>query len=431
MLRLIDMRNGQDRSLFDELASRSQMDLGNVHETVGNIIRDVKEQGDKAILKYTKEFDKTEPESIRMDPEKLSEAAEKVDEKLKSILKKAKINIEKFHEKQKENSWFTNEPGMMLGQLYRPLDTVGIYVPGGTAPLPSSVLMNTIPARVAGVRKVVMATPPSKDGGVNPVIAAAALCAGVDEVYLMGGAQAIAALAFGTESVLKCDKIAGPGNIYVNTAKRQVFGYCDIDMFAGPSEIAVIADASANPGFIAADLLSQAEHDPLSAAILITDSQELAAEVCVEVERQLSELPRKDIASRSISRYGTAIIVNSMAEAVDTANLIAPEHLELCVDEPLDLLGSIKNAGAVFMGSYSSEPLGDYFAGPNHVLPTSGTARFFSPLNVSDFIKKTSVIYYTKDALKKVKDDIVDFAEAEGLKGHANAIRARFEEKGR
>jgi histidinol dehydrogenase len=315
----------------------------------------------------------------------------------------------------------------MLGQLYNPIEVVGIYSPGGTAAYPSSVLMNAVPAKVAGVKRIVMATPPGGQDGINPAILVAANEAGVDEIYRVGGSQAIAAMAFGTQSIPKVDKIVGPGNIYVALAKRMVYGYCDIDMIAGPSEILVVADETANPRFVAADLLSQAEHDAIASSLLVTTSERIAKEVEKELEIQLNLLPRKEIAQKSLEGFGAIIIVDDIESAVNVVNRIAPEHLELCVNEPFGLISLIKNAGAIFLGNYSSEPLGDYFAGPNHVLPTSGTARFFSPLNISEFMKKSSIISYTKKALQQVKDDVIMFAEAEGLKAHANAIRVRFE----
>jgi histidinol dehydrogenase len=429
MIKIIDVRNGGDKELYENLVKRSQVDLSDVQKKVEDIIKNIRENGDSAVFEYTRMFDKVELNcnNIKVSKTEIEEAYKKVDSKLIEVIRKAKQNIESFHRKQIENSWFSPEKdGVILGQIYRALEVVGVYVPGGTAPLPSSVLMNIIPAKVAGVEKVVMATPPSKDGGVNPVILVAANEAGADEIYKMGGAQAIAAFAFGTEIIPKVDKITGPGNIYVNTAKRMVFGYCDIDMFAGPSEVMVVADDSANPKFVAADLLSQAEHDILSAAILVTTSEKLASEVQSEVERQTEYLSRKDIIQKSIDGYGAVVIVESMDDAVRLVNKIAPEHLEICVEEPFSLMGSIKNAGAIFLGNYSSETIGDYFAGPNHVLPTSGTARFFSPLNVGDFVKKSSVISYTRQALQGVKDDVILFAEAEGLTAHANAIKVRF-----
>ena len=430
MIRIIDKRSNKENDLYNRLISRSQLDHGDVLKTVEEIINNIRQNGDKAVLEYSRRFDKAEltPETQRVTMEGIDEAYNKVDKKFIEVIERAKGNIESFHIKQKENSWFSPEKdGIILGQLYRPLETVGVYVPGGTAAYPSSVLMNVIPAKVAGVEKIVMATPPGKDGKVNPAILAAAKAAGVDEIYKVGGAQAIAAFALGTETIPKVDKIVGPGNIYVAMAKKMLYGYCDIDMIAGPSEIMVVADDSASPVFVAADLLSQAEHDVLASSILVTTSQELARNVQSELERQIAYLERKDILIKSISDYGAIVIVETIDEAVKVVNNIAPEHLELCVEEPFNLLGNIKNAGAIFLGNYSSEPLGDYFAGPNHVLPTSGTARFFSPLNVSDFIKKSSVISYTRKALEAVKDDVILFADKEGLTAHANAIKVRFE----
>lgn len=430
MIDIIDIRKDKKNSLFGKLKERSQLDRTDVLDTVNEIIQKVRAEGDKAVYEYTRRFDGVDPAAsgLKVTQPEYDDAFRKVDGKLLEVIRKARRNIEEFHQKQKETSWFSTEDnGVILGQLYRPLEVVGIYVPGGTAVLTSSVLMNAVPAKVAGVKKIIMATPPGKDGRVNEAVLAAAREAGVDEVYMMGGAQAVAAMAFGTETVPRVDKIFGPGNIYVATAKRMVYGFCDIDMFAGPSEIMVVADESANPRYVAADLISQAEHDVLSAAILVTTSEKLAANVKIEIERQYEGLSRKGILGRSLADYGAAVIVNSIDEAVDIINEIAPEHLELCIEEPFSRLGEIRNAGAIFLGNFSSEPLGDYFAGPNHVLPTGGTARFFSPLNVADYIKKSSVISYTKKALEKVKDDIVLFAESEGLDGHANAIKVRFE----
>lgn len=430
MIKIIDIRSGGKSDLFENLVKRSQVDTGDVQKRVEDIIGNIRKNGDKAIFEYTRLFDRVELDSgsIRVTRAEIEEAYKKVDIKLIQVIKKAKLNIESFHQKQKENSWFSPEDnGVILGQIFRPLEVVGVYVPGGTAPLPSSVLMNVIPAKVAGVERIVMATPPGKDGNINPAILVAANEAGADEIYKMGGAQAVAALAFGTESIPKVDKITGPGNIYVNMAKRMVYGYCDIDMFAGPSEIMVVADNTANPKYAAADLLSQAEHDVLAASILVTDSEDFAKEVQGEIERQTGYLSRKDIITKSIEDYGAVVIVNDMEEAVGIVNKIAPEHLELCVTDPFSMIGKVKNAGAIFLGHYASEPLGDYFAGPNHVLPTSGTARFFSPLNVGEFMKKSSVISYSRKALEGVKDDVIMFAEAEGLTAHANAIKVRFE----
>ncbi|HPT91193.1 MAG TPA: histidinol dehydrogenase [Acetivibrio sp.] len=432
MIKVIDLRNGKDSGLFESLASRSQMEHGDVLRRVEDIVNNVRQNKDMAVLEYTAMFDKVElsSESLKVSEDEIKEAYSKVDSRLVEVIKKSRDSIKSFHEKQKEKSWFVSEEdGVILGQMYTPLEIVGVYVPGGTAAYPSSVLMNIMPAKVAGVKKIVMTTPPGKDGKVNPAILVAANEAGADEIYKVGGAQAIAALAFGTETIPKVDKIVGPGNIYVAMAKRTVYGYCDIDMIAGPSEIMVVADETANPRFVAADLLSQAEHDVLASSILVTTSERVVKEVEKELEIQLEALDRKEIARKSIEDYGAIVIVESINDAAEVVNRIAPEHLELCIEEPFGALGSIRNAGAIFLGSYSSEPLGDYFAGPNHVLPTSGTARFFSPLNLSDFMKKSSIISYSKEALRKVKDDVILFAESEGLGAHANAIRVRFEKE--
>lgn len=432
MIKVIDLRNGKDSGLFESLASRSQMEHGDVLRRVEDIVNNVRQNKDKAVLEYTAMFDKVElsSESLKVSEDEIKEAYSKVDSRLVEVIKKSRDSIKSFHEKQKEKSWFVSEEdGVILGQMYTPLEIVGVYVPGGTAAYPSSVLMNIMPAKVAGVKKIVMTTPPGKEGKVNPAILVAANEAGADEIYKVGGAQAIAALAFGTETIPKVDKIVGPGNIYVAMAKRTVYGYCDIDMIAGPSEIMVVADETANPRFVAADLLSQAEHDVLASSILVTTSERVVKEVEKELEIQLEALDRKEIARKSIEDYGAIVIVESINDAAEVVNRIAPEHLELCIEEPFGALGSIRNAGAIFLGSYSSEPLGDYFAGPNHVLPTSGTARFFSPLNLSDFMKKSSIISYSKEALRKVKDDVILFAESEGLGAHANAIRVRFEKE--
>lgn len=430
MIKVIDIRQGKNLESYEKLVNKTQMDMGNIYDKVNTIVSNVRQRGDNAVLEYTKAFDGIDltASTMKVTQREIEEAYDKVDKKIIDVIKRAKANIEDFHSKQKEKSWFSTEKdGVLLGQMLNALEVVGVYVPGGTAPLPSSVLMNVISAKVAGVEKIIMATPPSWDGGINPVILVAANEAGVDQIYKIGGAQAVAALAFGTDTVPKVDKIVGPGNIYVNMAKRIVFGYCAIDMFAGPSDITVVADHTANPKFVAADLLSQAEHDILSAAILVTTSDSMAKEVQVEIQRQYQLLSRKDILDKSLSDNCAIVIVDAKEDAVRVVNSIAPEHLELCVEEPFSLLGSIKNAGAIFLGNYASEPLGDYFAGPNHVLPTSGTARFFSPLNVADFTKKSSVISYTRKALEQVKEDVILFAEAEGLDAHANAIRVRFE----
>jgi len=429
LIKVIDMRDNKKGDIYGRLPDRISMDDSSIMKTVGEVISSVRQKGDEALMEYASRFDnvKLTAETMRVSKEEMAEAYSRVDGELIEVIRKAKANIEAFHAKQKENSWFSSEKdGVILGQLYRPMEIVGVYVPGGTAAYPSSVLMNVVPAKVAGVPKVVMVTPPKKEG-INPAVLVAANEAGVDEIYRIGGAQAVAALAFGTESIPKVDKIVGPGNIYVATAKRMVYGYCDIDAVAGPSEITVVADETANPCFVAADMLSQAEHDVMASAILITTSERLAEEVKKELEKQASRLSRKEIIEKSLENYGAIIITESLEKAMEVANRIAPEHLELCVQEPFSLLGSVRNAGAIFLGNYSSEPLGDYFAGPNHVLPTSGTARFFSPLNVGDFIKKSSIISYSAKALGSVKDDVIRFAEAEGLTAHANAIRIRFE----
>jgi histidinol dehydrogenase len=430
MIQFIDLRSDKDSDIFNKLASRSQIEYGDIQNRVSDIVNNVKLNGDKAVLEYTNMFDKVElcPDSLKVSRSEIEEAYEKVDKELIEVIKRARNNIAKFHEKQLEKSWFTtDEDGVILGQLYNPLEIVGIYSPGGTAAYPSSVLMNAVPAQVAGVQRIVMVTPPGGTNGINPAILVAANEAGVNEIYRIGGAQAVAALAFGTQTIPKVDKIVGPGNIYVALAKRMVYGYCDIDAIAGPSEIMVLADENANPRFVAADMLSQAEHDAIASAILVTTSERIASEVQKELEIQLSKLPRKEIAEKSLKDFGAIIVVDELDSAVKIVNKIAPEHLELCVNEPFGLISYIKNAGAIFLGNYSSEPLGDYFAGPNHVLPTSGTARFFSPLNISEFMKKSSIISYSQKALLKVKDDVIKFAEAEGLKAHANAIRVRFE----
>ena len=430
MIKIIDMRKGKDASLFDKLVKRDKVGQADVVRVVDEILSNIRVNGDKALLEYTKLFDgvELEPEFMKVSLKEMEEAYNLVDPEMIGVIRRSKENIVSFHEKQKQNSWFTTgNEGILLGQLYRPLEIVGIYVPGGTAVLTSSVLMNALPAKVAGVEKVIMVTPPGRDGKINPGVLVAAQEAGVTEIYKVGGAQAIAALAFGTKTIPKVDKIFGPGNIYVSTAKRLVYGYCDIDMFAGPSEITVVADDSANPTYVAADLLSQAEHDVLSASILITPSEKLAQAVRKEMGKQAALLTRRNILDKSLVNYGAAIIVNNLDEAMDVANRIAPEHLELCIEEPFDRLGYVKNAGAIFMGHWSPEPLGDYFAGPDHVLPTGGTARFFSPLNVDDYMKKSSVISYTRQALKKVSSDVIRFAEYENLDGHANAIRVRFD----
>ncbi|NLM74203.1 MAG: histidinol dehydrogenase [Clostridiaceae bacterium] len=414
--------------LYEQLKSRSIENRADIEESVREILRGVKERGDAAVSEYTQKFDGVliSPQELEVSASEIEEALESADKELLNVIKRAAENIRAFHERQKENSWFTtNQDGVVLGQKITPLDRAGVYVPAGSAPLPSTVLMNVIPAKVAGVREIVLCSPPDKSGRINPLILACAKIAGADRVFKTGGAQAIGAMAYGTESIPKVDKIVGPGNIYVATAKKLVFGICGIDMIAGPSEVLVIADETANPRYVAADLLSQAEHDAFASAILVTTSKKIADEVNKELQIQLEKLPRKDIASKSVNNYGAIVITGSIDQAVEIANTIAPEHLELCVEDPFSLLPSINNAGAIFLGNFSPEPLGDYYAGPNHTLPTSGTARFSSPLGVYDFVKRQSIISYSKKAFEKVSSDVAAFADAEGLTAHANSIRIR------
>lgn len=415
--------------LISQLKERSGEVDKAVTAAVSEILENVKKNGDKAVCEYTVKFDGKAPEKAEISKEEIDAAVEQCDKFFLESLKKAALNIKDFHARQKQQSWLTTkENGVILGQRVRGLSRVGIYVPGGTAAYPSSVLMNAIPAKIAGVGEIIMVTPPAKDGKPNPDILAAAKIAGVDRVFLMGGAQAVAALAFGTETVPKVDKIVGPGNIFVATAKKLLYGTVDIDMVAGPSEILIVADESANPKFLAADLMSQAEHDVLASSILITTSAKIAEETKAELKRQCAALSRKDIIEKSLKDFGAIIICDSMDKAVNFANRLAPEHLEMCVENPMEYIGRMDNAGSVFLGNFSPEPLGDYFAGPNHVLPTSGTARFFSPLSVDSFIKKSSFIYYTEDALKADKDNVISLAETEGLTAHANSIKVRFED---
>ncbi|GMX65942.1 histidinol dehydrogenase [Paenibacillus elgii] len=403
------------------------------NERVQRIIEEVRRDGDAALRKFAQQFDGVKVEELRVTQEEIEAAYAQVDEGFLEALREAAVNIRRFHEKQMRNSWMDLQAdGSILGQVIRPLRRVGLYVPGGKAAYPSSVLMNAIPAQVAGVPEIVMVTPPATAGveGINPHILVAAAEAGVREIYRVGGAQAVAALAYGTESIPATDKIVGPGNIYVALAKRSVFGAVDIDSIAGPSEIVVLADETADAAFVAADLLSQAEHDEMASAILVTPSRKLAEAVRLEVDRQLSELPRRDIAAQSIRDYGAILTVDSLTEGVGVVNRLAPEHLEIIVREPFDYLSRIENAGAIFLGPYSSEPVGDYFAGPNHVLPTNGTARFSSPLNVDDFLKKSSVIYYSKEALLRDGEKIITLARHEGLDAHARAIEIRLKKEG-
>lgn len=417
-------------NILEDLLRRSPNNYGAYEAAVNEIVENVKSNGDEALFGYAKKFDKIElnSDNLAVSEEEIKEAYTLVDAELIEIIRKAIANIKSYHEKQKKNSWFDTQPnGIILGQKVTPMASVGIYVPGGKASYPSTVLMNTIPAKVAGVPKIVMTTPAGADGKVNPVTLVAANEAGADVIYKVGGAQAIAALAYGTQSIPKVDKIVGPGNIYVALAKKAVYGHVSIDSIAGPSEILVIADASANPRFVAADLLSQAEHDELASAILVTTSKKLAEDVLAEIDGFTKTLSRKEIICKSLENYGYILVADTMDEAIEIANEIASEHLEIVTENPFEVMTKIKNAGAIFIGEYSSEPLGDYFAGPNHVLPTNGTAKFFSPLSVDDYMKKSSVIYYSKEALAPVADDIIKFAEAESLTAHANSIRVRFE----
>lgn len=430
-MKILKLTEETQNNILENLLKRSPNSYGEFESRVNDIIQNVRERRDEAIFEYTEKFDgaKIGKENIRVTEEEIAEAYELVDPKLLDVIRKALVNIRDYHAKQKQYSWFdSDESGIILGQKVTPLHTVGVYVPGGKAVYPSSVLMNVIPAKVAGVKNVIMTTPCGKDGKVYPSTLVAAKEAGVDQIYKVGGAQAIAALAFGTESIPKVDKIVGPGNIYVALAKKAVFGYVSIDSIAGPSEILVLADETANPRFVAADLLSQAEHDEMASAILVTTSEELAKKVSEEVDRFVAVLSRKEIIQKSLDQYGYILVADSLDAAIHTVNEIASEHLELVTKNPFEVMTKIRNAGAIFIGEYSSEPLGDYFAGPNHVLPTNGTAKFFSPLGVDDFIKKSSIISYSREALEPVYKDIVQFAECEKLTAHANSIRVRFEE---
>lgn len=430
-MRIIELTEEARTNILENLLKRSPNSYGEFEGRVNEIIENVRANRDAAIFDYTKRFDGADinAENILVTEDEIKEAYEKVDEKLLAVIRKALVNIRKYHEKQRQYSWFdSEESGIILGQKVTALEKVGVYVPGGKAVYPSSVLMNIVPAKVAGVKKIVMTTPPGKDGKVNPATLVAAKEAGVDAIYKVGGAQAIAALAFGTESIPKVDKIVGPGNIYVALAKKAVFGFVSIDSIAGPSEIMVLADETANPRFVAADLLSQAEHDEMASAILVTTSRTLAEQVSKEVEGFVVQLSRKEIIQKSLDNYGYILVAENMDEAIATVNEIASEHLELVTKNPFETMTKIRNAGAIFVGEYSSEPLGDYFAGPNHVLPTNGTAKFFSPLSVDDFIKKSSIISYSREALEPIYKDIVQFAECEQLTAHANSIRVRFED---
>lgn len=430
-MRILDLTPETQNNILENLLKRSPNSYGEFESRVNDIITAVRERRDEAIFEYTKRFDGADinASNILVTEEEIAEAYKQVDEKLLDVIRKALVNIRDYHAKQRQNSWFDSQPnGIILGQKVTPLKTVGVYVPGGKAVYPSSVLMNVMPAKVAGVDEIIMTTPPGPDGKVYPSTLVAAKEAGVDKIYKVGGAQAVAAMAFGTESIPKVDKIVGPGNIYVALAKKAVFGYVSIDSIAGPSEILVLADETANPRFVAADLLSQAEHDEMASAILITTSRELAEKVSVEVDKFVAQLSRQEIMQKSLDNYGYILVADTLEAAIDTANEIASEHLEIVTKNPFEVMTKIRNAGAIFMGEYSSEPLGDYFAGPNHVLPTNGTAKFFSPLGVDDFIKKSSIISYSREALEPVYKDIVQFAECEKLTAHANSIRVRFED---
>jgi len=429
-MRIVKLDQQSKQNILANLLKRDPTNYLQYEDTVREIVENVKNRRDEAVFEYTKKFDGAEMDSgsIRVTESEIQEALSQVEPVLLTIMKRAMKNIRTYHEKQKQYSWFDSQPnGTILGQKVTPLASVGVYVPGGKAAYPSSVLMNIIPAEVAGVSRIVMVTPPGKDGKVNPATLIAAHLAGATEIYKVGGAQAIAALAFGTESIPRVNKIVGPGNIFVALAKKAVYGHVSIDSIAGPSEILVLADDSANPRFIASDLLSQAEHDELASAILITTSEELAKQVSKEVDNFVAKLSRTEIMTKSLANYGYILIADTMAEAIETANEIASEHLEIQTRNPFEVMTKIENAGAIFLGEYSSEPLGDYFAGPNHVLPTNGTAKFFSPLSVDDYIKKSSIIYYSREALEPIHKDIEIFAEAEELTAHANSIRVRFE----
>ena len=431
-MRIQKLNSDTKKNLLEDLLKRSPNNYGQYEASVKEILDKVKEEKDAAVFAYTAKFDGAEltADTIEVTEAEIEEAYAQVDDTLLAVIRKAKDNIESYHAKQRQNSWFDSKPdGTILGQKITPLHRVGVYVPGGKAVYPSSVLMNVMPAKVAGVDEIIMVTPPGKNGKVSPNTLVAAKEAGVDKIYKVGGAQAIAALAYGTESIPKVDKIVGPGNIYVALAKKAVYGHVSIDSIAGPSEILVVADETANPRYVAADLLSQAEHDELASAILVTTSEKLAHEVSDQVDGFLKELSRADIISKSLDNYGYILLADTMEDVIDVANEIASEHLEIQTKNPFEVMTKIRNAGAIFIGEYASEPLGDYFAGPNHILPTNGTAKFFSPLSVDDFIKKSSIISYSREALQKVHKDIESFAKAEQLTAHANSIHVRFEEE--
>ncbi|MDY3730057.1 MAG: histidinol dehydrogenase [Candidatus Choladocola sp.] len=429
-MQIIKLTNETKKNILEQLLKRSPSSYPEFEQRVNDIIENVKQNKDRAVFGYTKQFDGFDvtSENVRVTKEEIEEAYTLVDAKLLDVIKKSLVNIRSYHEKQKKYSWFdSTENGTMLGQKVTPLAAVGVYVPGGKAVYPSSVLMNVVPAKVAGVSRIVMTTPPGKDGKIPASTLVAAHEAGVDEIYKVGGAQAIAALAFGTESIPKVDKITGPGNIYVALAKKAVYGHVSIDSVAGPSEILVLADETANPRYVAADLLSQAEHDEMASAILVTTSETLAKNVAAEIEGFLKTLSRAEIIQKSLDQYGFILLADNLEDAIDAVNEIASEHLEIVTKDAFQVMTKIRNAGAIFIGEYSSEPLGDYFAGPNHVLPTNGTAKFFSALSVDDFIKKSSIVYYSREALEPIHKDIIAFAEAERLTAHANSIKVRFE----
>lgn len=429
-MRIVDLTNETKKNILEDLLKRSPNSYGEYESTVNEIISNVRQNKDKALFEYTLKFDKfnLNASNIKVTKEEIDEAYTLVDPKLIEVMKHSAANIKAFHEKMLRQSWIdTKEDGSILGQRFTPIEVSGVYVPGGKAAYPSSVLMNIIPAKVAGVSKIIMTTPPNAEGKVNPGTLVAASIAGCDEIYKVGGAQAIAAMAFGTESVPKVSKITGPGNIFVALAKKACFGFVSIDSIAGPSEILVLADETANPRYVAADLLSQAEHDEMASAILITTSSDLADKVSKEVDDFTKTLSRQDIINKSLDNYGYILVADNMDDAIDAANEIASEHMEILTKNPFETMTKVKNAGAIFLGEYSSEPLGDYFAGPNHILPTNGTAKFFSPLNVDDFLKKTSIISYSRDGLSKVHEEIELFAKSEGLTAHANSVAVRFE----
>lgn len=432
-MRIVELTRETTQNILENMLKRSPNQYQGYEKTVNEIIADVKERGDEALFAYTEKFDRAAltAETVEVTEEEVREAYQQIDPKLLDVIKKALVKIRDYHAMQKQNSWFdSKENGTILGQKITPLQRVGVYVPGGKAVYPSSVLMNIMPAKVAGVEEIIMATPCNAEGKVNPAVLAAAKEAGADRVFKVGGAQAIAAMAFGTESIPKVDKIVGPGNIYVALAKKAVYGHVSIDSIAGPSEILVLADETANPRYVAADLLSQAEHDELASAILITTSRKLAEEVSAQVDAFVEQLSRKEIIQKSLDNFGYLLVAENMDEAIEAANAIASEHLEIVTKDAFEVMTKIRNAGAIFIGEYSCEPLGDYFAGPNHILPTNGTAKFFSPLSVDDFVKKSSIIYYSRPALEKIHTDIEQFAKSEQLTAHANSIAVRFEKGG-